>query len=163
MRYMKLTRTQRDDLLAALAAMPGYLRTVFYGLSAEQARTPVPDGAFSPVEQVWHLADLEREGFAERIRRLMSEQEPQLADFDGTRIAAERDYRSLSLEEGLRAFAEARRRNIDSLPAQDSVLWFRRGLQEGVGDVSLCDMPDFMLQHDAAHKLEIEAWRTERA
>jgi len=31
--------------------------------------------------------------------------------------------------------------------------------QEGVGTVSLCDMPAFMSQHDAAHRAEIEDWK----
>jgi hypothetical protein len=33
------------------------------------------------------------------------------------------------------------------------------GTQEGVGKVSLCDMPGFMSQHDSAHRGEIESWK----
>jgi DinB superfamily len=158
MQYMKLNTSQREELLASLNSMPEYLREIFAGLTPEQARTPGPDETFSPVEQVWHLADLEREGFGVRIRRLLSEPEPRLPDFDGTKIAAQRSYRSLTLEEGILAFTEARRKNIAALPAIDSPLWSRSGVQEGVGSVSLCDMPNFMLQHDSAHRAEIEAW-----
>ncbi len=159
MQYMKLNTAQREELLASLISMPEYLREIFAGLTSEQARTPGPDGAFSPVEHAWHLADLEREGFAVRIVRLLSESEPYLPDFDGTKIAAERNYRSLSLEEGILAFMEARRKNIAALPAIDSPMWSRSGTQEGVGGVSLCDVPNFMLQHDSAHRAEIEAWK----
>jgi hypothetical protein len=159
MRYMKLNTAQREELLASLNSMPEYLREMFAGLSSDQARTPGPDETFSPVEQVWHLADLEREGFGVRIQRLLSEPEPHLPDFDGTKIAAERNYRSLSLEEGILAFTEARRKNVAALPAIDSPMWSRSGVQEGVGSVSLCDMPNFMLQHDSAHRTEIEAWK----
>ena len=159
MQYMKLNTSRRQELLTSLAGMPEYLSNAFAGLTPEQARTPGPGGAFSPVEQVWHLADLEHEGFGERIRRLLSESEPHLPDFDGTKIAAERNYVSLSLEEGLLAFTEARRKNMAALPAIDSQTWFRSGAQEGVGNVSLCDMPSFMFQHDSSHKAEIEAWK----
>ena len=159
MQYMKLNEVQREELLDSLNSMAEYLREIFAGLTPEQARTPGPDETFSPVEQVWHLADLEREGFGLRIQRLLSEPEPHLPDFDGARIAAERSYRSLSLEEGLLAFAEARRENIAALPAISSPRWLRSGTQEGVGSVSLCDIPSFMLQHDSAHKAEIEAWK----
>jgi len=159
MQYMKLNTAQREELLASLISMPEYLGEIFAGLTSEQAQTPGPDGAFSPVEHIWHLADLEREGFAVRIQRLLSESEPYLPDFDGTKIAAERNYRSLSLNEGILAFMEARRKNIAALPAIDSLMWSRSGTQEGVGSVSLCDIPNFMLQHDSAHRAEIEAWK----
>jgi hypothetical protein len=159
MQYMKLNTAQREELLASLNSMPEYLREIFAGLTSEQARTAGPDGAFSPVEQAWHLADLECEGFGVRIQRLLTESEPHLPDFDGTKIAAERNYRSLSLEDGLLAFTEARRKNVAALPAIDSPMWLRSGTQEGVGSVSLCDVPNFMFQHDSAHRAEIEAWK----
>jgi DinB superfamily len=157
--YMKLNMAQREELLASLNSMPEYLREILAGLTVEQARTPGPNDTFSPVEQVWHLADLEREGFGVRIQRLLTETEPHLSDFDGAKIAVERNYGSLSLEEGLAAFTEARRKNIEALPAIGSPIWSRSGAQEGVGNVSLCDIPNFMLQHDAAHRAEIEAWK----
>jgi hypothetical protein len=115
---------------------------MFGGLIPEQARIPGSDGGFSPIEQVWHLADLEREGFSERIRRLISEPEPQLP-----------------LDDGLDVFTEARRKNIAVLSTVTPPNWLRSGTQEGVGKVSLCDIPGFMLQHDTAHRAEIEAWK----
>jgi hypothetical protein len=160
MQYMKLDTAQREELLASLTNMPEYLRQNFSGLTADQARVPGADGAFSPIEQVWHLTDLEREGFAERIRRLLADVEPHLPDFDGNKVATERGYRSLSLDEGLRAFADARERNIAALRTVAPQAWLRSGTQEGVGRVSLCDMPSFMLQHDTAHKAEIEVWKS---
>jgi len=162
MQYMKLSDFQREELLASLGNMSEYLGEAFSSLSPEQAREPGPDGAFSPVEQVWHLADLEREGFSVRINRLLSESDPQLPDFDGAAVAAARDYRSLSLSEGLRTFKESRHQNITLLRAVDSDVWLRSGTQEGVGKVSLCDIPSFISQHDRAHKAEIEAWKSTR-
>jgi len=156
--YMKLNDVERESLLRSLAGMTDFLSKAFAGLTDEQARAPGPDGAFAPVEQVWHLADLEREGFGLRIRRLQSEDHPHLPDFDGTKIAHDRDYRSLSLQEGLRAFNAARADNIAALHAVSADEWTRGGTQEGVGDVSLCDMPIFLLQHDEAHKAEIDDW-----
>ena len=160
MQYMRLNDAQREESLELLTAMSGYLRTAFFGLSPEQLRARGRDGGFSPVEQVWHLADLEREGFAERIRRLRSEHEPHLADFDGASIAAERDYRSLSFEDGVAAFRAARSENISALRALDAQAWLRSGTQDGVGKVSLCDLPAFMSQHDSAHRAEIEQWKS---
>jgi hypothetical protein len=164
MQYMKLDTTQRQELLAELSRMPAYLRDAFSQLSAEQARTGGADGAFAPVEQVWHLADLECEGFALRIDRLMHGSGAQLPDFDGTAVAAARNYRALSLAEGLNAFESARLRNIATLQAIETPdVWARSGVQEHLGPVSLCDMPAFMSQHDAAHRAEIEEWKIELA
>jgi len=156
MRYMQLAPIDRDALLASLLAMPDYLRERFASLAADAARQPGPGGTFSAVEQVWHLADLESDGFAARIDRLAYETAPVLPDFDGDRIAAERDYRSKSLAEGLSAFAGARARNVARLRTLDDAAWERRGTQEGVGEVGLCDIPVFMAQHDAAHRDEID-------
>ncbi len=158
MEYMKLAAVDQRALLADLAAMPRYLGELFAGLPEQQATQPGPADLFSPVEQVWHLADLEREGFGVRIDRLLDEHEPQLPDFDGTAVALARNYRSLSLAEGLRAFENARRENLAKLQRVPDHAWQRSGTQEGVGRVSLCDMPGFLLQHDAAHRDEIRRW-----
>jgi hypothetical protein len=161
--YMALSQTERADLLRTLEDMPPFLERALQALTAEQVRQQGPNGAFSPVEQVWHLADLEREGFACRIERLLGERDPQLPDFDGAAVAAARQYRSLSLAAGLATFRQARQRNLARLQAIEAADWTRSGQQQGVGKVSLCDMPSFMAQHDAAHRAEIVAWKAQFA
>lgn len=158
MQFMKLEPAAREEWLSVLAGMPEWLTATFGTLDAMQARTPGAEGAFSPVEQVWHLADLEAEGFGLRIRRLREEHEPLLPDFDGTAMAQARDYRSLSLQAGLAAFRLARARNLAALRSVVEEDWNRAGTQEGVGRITLCDLPSFMAQHDAAHRAEIECW-----
>ena len=82
MKYLMSDPAAQSELLDTLAQMPDYLSTSFAGVSAAAASTRGPGDVFSPVEQCWHLADLEREAFAVRIRRLLSEPDPRLADFD---------------------------------------------------------------------------------
>jgi hypothetical protein len=156
---MKLNEIQRHQLMESLAAMKTFLRKTFESLTPQEVQTPGPDGSFSPVEQVWHLADLERDGFALRIRRLQTEANPHLPDFEGTKVAHERNYRLLSLAAGLRSFEAAREANIETLQALSPEAWIRSGTQDGVGTVSLCDMPAFMHQHDQAHIAEIQEWK----
>jgi hypothetical protein len=163
MQYMTLPLEQRAALLEALEQMPQYLEQQLCSLTPELTRQQGADGSFSPVEQVWHLADLEREGFGLRIDRLLSETDPQLPDFDGVAIAVTRRYRSLSLSAGLAAFREARQRNLATLRTITAQDWTRSGQQQGVGRVSLCDMPAFMAQHDSAHRGEITAWKAQIA
>jgi hypothetical protein len=159
MQYMRLNSIQRLELMDALAGMTQFLYEAFSSLTDEETRIPGPENSFCPVEQVWHLADLEREGFGQRIRRLQSEVNPHLADFDGDTIAKERNYRSLSLSDGLRAFEEARETNLATLQALSVEAWLQTGTQEGVGAISLCDIPAFIHQHDRAHVAEIFAWK----
>jgi hypothetical protein len=159
MQYMKLTTGEQQAALETLDSMQTFLEVSFGGLSDEEWLAAGPDGAFSPVEHIWHLADLEREGFAARICRLRSESSPALPDFDGARIAAERNYKSLSFAAGLRAFKAARCANIETFRGLGLQDWTRSGTQEGVGEVSLCDMPELMRQHDEAHKAEIRDWQ----
>jgi hypothetical protein len=162
LRYLLLSRADRTALMEGLEAMPELLATRFASLSGDDALRRGPKGAFSPVEQCWHLADLEREGFGARIRRLLEEDEPFLPDFDGARLATERDYRSRSIAEGLLAFRAARQANLALLRAVGGEQWSRAGRQEGVGRVALCDLPQMMAEHDASHRAEIEAWHRAR-
>jgi hypothetical protein len=148
----------QQALLASLAAMPEFLAVRFEGLSAAEALRPGPANTFSPVEQCWHLADLEREGFGERMRRLRAEEKPTLPDFDGETLARERNYRGKSLAEALAAFRRARAENLALIATIDATEWKRDGVQEGLGPVALCDIPFMMSEHDAAHRAEIEAW-----
>jgi hypothetical protein len=162
MKYAMLSRGQRERMLADLEAMPEFLSRQFGSLPSDAASCPDPDGGFSPVEHCWHLADLEREGYGLRIGRLLNELEPVLPDFDGGRIAEERQYRKRSLPEAIRTFREARLANLTALSALSEAEWARSGRQEGVGPLALCDLPSMMAEHDRAHRVEIEAWSRDR-
>jgi hypothetical protein len=159
MQYMKLAPAEREALLTGLDAMPGFLEREFGALTSAQLCQQGPDGGFSPLQQVWHLADLEREGFGWRIERLLAENQPLLPDFDGAALALARHYSARSLTEGLTAFREARQRNLLRLRSLSGDAWLRGGRQQGVGEISLCDIPGFMSQHDAAHRAELAAWK----
>jgi hypothetical protein len=76
MRYLGLATMEQDALLADLEAMPDYLTTAFAALSPADAVAAGADGTLAPVEQCWHLADLEREGYGLRIERLRAEVDP---------------------------------------------------------------------------------------
>jgi len=157
-----MPKGDREMMMAGLMAMPDVLDASFAALTSEAAMRPGPEGVLSPVEICWHLADLEAEGYAVRIRRLLAEEAPQLPDFDGAAIARTRDYRTRSLAEGLTAFRVARRANIDALQHLTDADWRRSGTQEGVGPVALCDIPSMMAEHDAGHREEVAAWIANR-
>lgn len=62
MKYMNLAPAEKANWFKTLSDMQDYLIKSFSKLNVEEASAPGPSGAFAPIEQVWHLADLEREG-----------------------------------------------------------------------------------------------------
>lgn len=153
-----LRNDAQAELFRELESMPDLLTVTFSGLTREEALIPGPEGAFSPVEHCWHLADLERIGYRVRIERLREELYPHLPDFDGARVAREREYRKLSLAEGIEAFRRDRLANLEALRSLEPREWLRTGSQEGVGRIALCDLPNMMAEHDLSHQGEIREW-----
>jgi hypothetical protein len=144
------------DLLESLAETPAFLASCVERVGPRFRDRPAA-GGFSLLEQVWHLGDLEREGYAERIALLRRGDRPRLPDFAGDRIARERDYQSLDLAEGLARFRTARAGNVEALRGLTEVEWDLAGTQDGVGPVSLRSIPRMMREHDEGHRKEIRA------
>lgn len=150
-----MNRRELETLLLTLESTPALLARAAEGLEPSKIRQSPAPGSFSLVEHVWHLADIEREGYGIRVRRILTEDEPFLSDFPGDRFAREREYAKRDLADGLAAFAEARNRDIELLRAVHNAMWARRGVQEGVGPITLEDVPRMMAAHDRAHTDEI--------
>lgn len=144
-----------DQRLSALDELPDLLQRTMDGLAEADLRRRPASGGFAAVEQAWHLADLEAEGFGVRIARLLREESPELADFDGAGAARERRYLDLDPVEGLWRFQQARAANLATLRPLPLAAWARSGRQAGVGPVALGDLPRLMLEHDRAHAGEL--------
>ena len=152
-----MNRRELETLLLTLESTPVLMARAARGLSPSDARRRPAAGGFSLTENVWHLADLEREGFGVRIRRIRCEDEPTLSNFDGDRIARERSYQSRDVEAGLQAFTASRRRNVETLRSLTAADWNRGGFQDGVGSLSLADIPRKMAEHDRSHTSDVAA------
>jgi hypothetical protein len=118
-------------------------------------RTRDSAGNFALVEQVWHLADLEEEGYTVRITRILGETNPSLPDFRGDVVARERRYIEQALAPALQRFESARAANIARLSALTDEQWRRAGTQEGAGEVTLARVAEMMTEHDASHTEEL--------
>lgn len=150
-----MNRRELETLFLTLESTPALLAKAAAELPEDRVRQRGATGGFSFVEHVWHLADLEREGYGVRIRRLLSEDEPHLSNFDGERVANERVYQRRDLADGLLAFASARTRNLELLRDVPNGNWTRTAEQEGIGAVALGDIPRMMVEHDREHEREI--------
>ena len=150
-----MTRRELETLLLTLESTPVLLARAAEGLCPASSRTRPAGSGFSFVENVWHLADLEREAYGVRIRRILSEDAPELSNFDGDRIARERAYQERDVTAGIEAFAAARRSNVEALRHITGREWNRRGVQDGHGPITLADVPRMMAEHDRSHTEDI--------
>jgi hypothetical protein len=150
-----MNRRELETFFLTLESTPALLARAAAELPEDRVRHRGTAGGFSLIEHVWHLADLEREGYGVRIRRLLTEDEPLLSNFEGDRIARERVYLRRDLAEGLLAFTTARTRNLQKLREATAEDWKRAGKQEGIGRIELSDVPRMMTEHDRAHGIEI--------
>jgi uncharacterized damage-inducible protein DinB len=149
--------------LESLASFPALLRAYVASVPEGRWRERPAAGGFAMVEQAWHLADLEHEGFAERIARLLRGAEPELPDFRGQQVAQARGYLELEMAPALEQFASARATNVARLRSLSPAEWQRSGRQEGVGLVTLEQVVARMSEHDREHAGEIEALLRELA
>ncbi len=146
---MDLVEVQK--LLRALARTPSEVSRLVNAVPQEHLRTrPTPE-EFSAVESVCHLRDIEVDGYAQRITRLLSEMKPTLADLDGARLAIERDYNRQELQPALETFRQARERNVELLRGLGTSDFDRKGSLEGVGEINLLRLVAMMNEHDEGH------------
>lgn len=152
-----MNRRDFETLLLTLESTPAFLSRAAAELERLGARRRPAGGGFSFVENIWHMADLEHEGYGVRIRRLLAEECPALLNFDGERVARERAYQDRDVEAGITLFARARTLNLEAFSRLARADWRRCGAQEGVGRVSLADIARMMADHDRSHQADIAA------
>ena len=148
-----------ENIVAFLEETPALLRRLGAGLTAEDLRRK-PDGdEFSFVEQACHLRDIEREGYAVRLRRLLAEKDPLLADIDGAALARERRYAEQEFEPAADEFAQVRTENVAVLRGLSAEQLGRTGRFEGVGEVTVGELLKMMHEHDREHREQLEGLR----
>ena len=140
-----------------LRTFPATLRTLLESVPPELLTKRSASGMFSCVENAWHLADLEVEGYGVRLRRLLGETSPSLPDFRGDVIAEERDYNNLPLAPALERFERARAENVALIDAASDDDKKRAGEQEGVGRVTFERVVAMMREHDQGHATELNS------
>lgn len=145
-----------NELLSTLAATDLKIQSLLENRFDEQLRRRPSEGEFSFVENVCHLRDIEIEGYTTRIKRILGEDDPVLADIDGGRLAVERDYNKQDVHDALRSFSFVRIVNIDTLISLGPEELNRAGTLEGIGKVTLADLIRMMRDHDVSHLKEME-------
>lgn len=143
--------------LATLAAFPAQLAAHFAAVPvafrqwAPASWTGIPSEHFTALEQLCHVRDIEIEGYQERIRRTLAEDNPLLPSIDSERIAIERNYASADADAVLDAIAAARARTLSMLASVAAGRFDRRANFEGYGEVTLRALVHYLCSHDQQH------------
>jgi hypothetical protein len=128
--------TEMDQLIEEYLAGPSLVRRAVAGLSAEQLRArPVP-GKWSTLEVVCHLADFEAV-YADRMKRVIAEQQPPLRSGDPDLFAASLAYESRDLDEELALIEVTRRQMARILRMVPPQTFQRTGIHSSDGPITL--------------------------
>jgi len=92
-----MLRTEWKACLQALAHTPEKLVQLTNGLTDAEVHWK-DAGAFSVLENICHLRDIEIEGYSARLNRILIETHPFLPEIDGGSLATVRDYNTQDLE-----------------------------------------------------------------
>ncbi|MFZ0061138.1 MAG: DinB family protein [Pyrinomonadaceae bacterium] len=150
----RMTPEDFREVIRSLEQTPLVVARVFNPLSQADLKVKNSDD-FSVLENICHLRDIEIEGYRERIVRILEEDNPSLADVDGARLAIERNYNDQDGKAALKAFCDARDKNIDLLKDLSPEQLTRAGTLEGVGPISLEKLMHMMVEHDQGHVAEL--------
>lgn len=151
--------TELSDTLEFLNETPAKISQLTEGLSGAELRQKPSLDEFSFLENICHLRDLEVEGYSVRIDRLLTESDSSLPDFDGARIAAERDYNAEDPDTVLKAFVVARVGNVEKLRTANLEQLRQTGMLEGVGTITLARLAELMREHDEGHLEDLRILR----
>ena len=152
-----MNTSELQDVIEFLAETPALLLRLAAELDGVDLKWKLSVDEFSFTENACHLRDIEREGCGVRIGKLLTEDQPQVPDIDGGRLARERDYNSQDFESAARAFSLARAENVRAMRELSIEQLNRRGVLEGVGEITLGKLFLLMREHDEAHRQELIA------
>lgn len=140
------------ELIDNLSDTPAQLQALLDGY-----QPPAESGEeWGPREIVAHLVDIELE-VRWRINEVLSHPGAYLKAIDQDKLAQEHDYGSTDLRQSLDSFAEERGETISLLMNLALRDWDKTGIHEERGEVSVEEMAEVLVNHDAEHLETIRA------
>ena len=147
-----------DPRITAYLAGSELVRRAVGGLSREQLLArPIP-GKWSTLEVVCHLSDMDLV-YAERIKRIVAEDRPALANADENRWAAALAYHARDLETELNLLEHSRRQIANILTSASATVWDRVGIHSTDGPLALGELIRRITNHVPHHVARIEEKR----
>ncbi len=139
-----------DEAIAKLAAGPQQVEDAIRGLTEEQLSWK-PTEFFSIRENVLHLRDIDILGYEKRLRLILTEDYPVLADIDGAKLAIERNYSQQPVRQALDDLKRSRGTSIQRLKGMPARDLERKGEMQGAGPIDVRRLLQLWLEHDRGH------------
>ena len=148
----------REQLIARLAGYPSKLHALVAPLTEEQLLRRPGEGQWSIKEILCHLRDGE-EVRAARMRRVVEEDRPFLPGFDQEAYARDRGYQDEVTGTVLPRLVDHRGAQVALLRSLRPEAWARPATHEESGEITLTDLAQGGVDHDAEHLEEIRRLR----
>jgi hypothetical protein len=149
-----MTLDARREILKSLRAIPVIVRSLASGIPESKLRERPTVGDWAIVEVIAHMADTDETAF-ERVRRMVAEDEPNLAAFDPEALAAERVYISMDVERTINRFDLGRRAHVSFLEDLQPTRWHRTGRHSEHGRLTLELYESHVASEDVDHLAQI--------
>lgn len=144
-----------DSIVRVLANTPDDLERLVDGKSTETLMQPAQDGGWGIVELVPLARDWEQI-HAERVDRILREEQPRIEEQDDSLWAIERNYREQDTHAALREFRHLREALVSRLDKLDEDEWARTAVHPRLGVISLHALMDRVCDHDARHVQQVK-------
>lgn len=151
---METEVTAPQDILAKLEEVSEQLSEEVRDLDNEDVSFNSDVDDWSVKQVVAHLRDAERI-YAQRIKRILAEEEPFLQAFNPDELAEERKYQDEDWAEVRSAFEEARKANIEALHTLTPAQWLKGGIHQERGRINLRDIAQALVSHSEEHLEQI--------
>jgi hypothetical protein len=144
-----------SGILASLGQAPDLIDAMLQRLPSSRWNYRASDDDWSFVENLCHLRDIESQGYAVRIARILEEESPFLPEIDGVRLAIQSNYNDQDALQALRDFRIARANNVARLSELDAGSLARLGTLEQGGVITLRKLIDIIHEHDEHHQADL--------
>lgn len=132
------------------AAGPAQVARAVAGMTAQQLRARPVAGKWSTLEVVCHLADFEIV-YADRLKRVLAENEPPLRGGDPSQFAAHLAYEARDLDEELAVIDATRKQLARILRTLHPEDFERRGIHSEAGPITLGQLLERITGHVPHH------------
>ena len=150
--------SELEELLERFRRGGELLAVVTTGVAgAETDYSPGPD-KWSIRQIASHLADSELVG-ADRLRRVIAEDNPTLIAFDQDAWATRLDYSRRKLSQAVETFRRIRGENYELLKSQPEEAWSRSGTHNERGQLTLLQLLRGYAEHAESHAKGIQSLR----
>ena len=132
-----MDQRDKDRLLSNLKSLPNELGDLLEDLDEETLRwRPIPN-KWSIKEIMCHLRDMELLAYLGRYRKILTEDNPSLANVDQDQLAVESDYINQDAKAAFQEFKLLRSETIQTLEAAPPEVWSRSGTHSTDGPMTL--------------------------